>query len=252
MNSWDYPQRSYGAAKVSRAASRAGFLKRVYGFFTASILFSAIGAVVALNAGAGSSAEVVKIGQKLIPVPPLVAFFNSHYLIAMLVMFGAVFGASMVRHIKGLNVLALFGMATVMGIVIAPTLFAVTLRAGAGNTLSASPIRDAFLLTTVGFTGLTSYALISGRDFSFMRGALSMGLFVIIGASLLNLFLSSSVAGLAIASVGVLLFGGFVLYNTSNLLHSDEEDAIGGAIQLYMNFLNIFMFLLRILSGRRD
>jgi modulator of FtsH protease len=50
----------------------------------------------------------------------------------------------------------------------------------------------------------------------------------------------------------VLLFGGFVLYDTSRLLHSDEQDAVGGAIALYLNFLNIFLSLLRILSSRRD
>lgn len=242
MNSWDYPQRSVGSANVSRAASRSGFLKRVYGFFTASILFSAIGALVALTAGVTPKQ----------PIPPLVYFFGNHYIIAALVMFGAVFGASMVRHVKGLNVLALFGMASIIGVVIAPTLFAATIRAGAGNTLSSSPIRDAFILSTVGFAGLTGYALVSGRDFSFMRGALTMGIFVVIGASLLNLFLGSSVMGLAISSVAVLLFGAFVLYDTSRLLHSDEDDAIGGAIQLYLNFLNIFLSLLRILSARRD
>ncbi|HMY18134.1 MAG TPA: Bax inhibitor-1 family protein [Polyangium sp.] len=50
----------------------------------------------------------------------------------------------------------------------------------------------------------------------------------------------------------MLLFGAFVLYDTSRLLHSDEDDAVGGAIQLYLNFLNIFLSLLRILSSRRD
>lgn len=242
MNSWDYPQRPYGSANVSRAASRSGFLKRVYGFFTASILFSAIGALVALNVGVTATT----------PIPPLVSFFGNHYIIAALVMFGAVFGASMVRHVKGLNVLALFGMASIIGVVIAPTLFSAIIRAGAGGTLSSSPIRDAFILSTVGFGGLTGYALVSGKDFSFMRGALTMGIFVVIGASLLNLFLASSVMGLAISSVAVLLFGAFVLYDTSRLLHSDEDDAIGGAIQLYLNFLNIFLSLLRILSARRD
>jgi modulator of FtsH protease len=242
MNSWDYPQRSLGSASVSRSSSRSGFLKRVYGLFTASILFSAIGALVALNAGVTATQ----------PIPPLVSYFGHHYIIAALIMFGAVFGASMVRHVKGLNLLALFGMATVIGVVIAPTLFAVSIQSGAGKTLSSSPIRDAFILSTVGFAGLTGYALTSGRDFSFMRGALTMGIFVVIGASLLNLFFSSSVFGLAISSVAVLLFGAFVLYDTSRLLHSDEDDAVGGAIQLYLNFLNIFLSLLRILSSRRD
>lgn len=253
MNSWDHQSPAWaGARSNSRASSRAAFLKRVYGLFTGSIIFSALGALGALYGGLSSSQAIIRVGGQNVVVPPLVAFFGQHYFIAVLVMMGVVFGASMVRHVKGLNILALFGMATVIGIVIAPTLFYATLASGLGKTLSASPVRDAFLLSVIGFGGLTGYALTSTKDFSFLGGALSMGLFVVIGASLLNIFLGSSVFGLAISSVSVLLFGAFVLYDTSRMLHSDEEDAVGGAIQLYLNFLNIFLSLLRILSSRRD
>jgi modulator of FtsH protease len=252
MNSWEHQPRAWGAASISRAASRASFLKRVYGLFTGSIIFSAIGAVVALYGGLSSSQSILRVGGQSVVVPPLVAFFGQHYIIAFLVMMGAVFGASMVRHVKGLNVLALFGMASVIGIVIAPTLFYATLASGLGKTLSASPVRDAFVLSAVGFGGLTGYALTTSKDFSYLGGALTMGIFVVFGASLLNIFVGSSVFSLAISSVAVLLFGAFVLYDTSRLLHSDEDDAVGGAIQLYLNFLNIFLSLLRILSARRD
>ncbi len=74
------------------------------------------------------------------------------------------------------------------GIYIAPMLWFVQLMASQGQTLATSPIRDAFLLAVLGFTGLTSYALISKRDFSFLGGFLSMGLVVLIGASLLAIF----------------------------------------------------------------
>ncbi len=253
MNSWDQQPQTWGATKgISRLASRSSFLKRVYSLFTGSIIFSAVGASVALYGGLSSSQAVLRVGGQNVVVPPLVAFFGQHYFIAMLVMMGAVFGASMVRHVKGLNLLALFGMATVIGVVIAPTLFYATLASGLGKTLSASPVRDAFVLSAVGFGGLTGYALTTSKNFSYMGGALTMGLFVVIGASLLNIFVGSSVFSLAISSVAVLLFGAFVLYDTSRLLHSDEDDAVGGAIQLYLNFLNIFLSLVRILSSRRD
>ena len=105
--------------------------------------------------------------------------------------------------------------------------------------------------TTIAFVGLSGYALITKKDFSFMRGALTMGFFVVLGAMFLNFFVGSNVFGLAISSVVVLLFGAFILYDTSRLLRSGEDDAVGGAIQLYLNFLNIFLALLRILSSRR-
>jgi modulator of FtsH protease len=95
--------------------------------------------------------------------------------------------------------------------------------------------------------------LLSKRDFSFLGGALSMGLWVLIGASLIGLFVGGNAFSLAIASVGVLLFGGFVLYDTSRMLRDpSNRDPVGAAIGLYLNFLNIFIFLLRILSSRRD
>src|SRR5882762_1413071 len=73
-------------------------------------------------------------------------------------------------------------------------------------------------------------------------------------ASLLAIFVGGSAFSLAIASVGILLFGGFILYDTSRMLRDPtNRDAVGAAIGLYLNFLNLFIFLLRILSSsRRD
>ncbi|EYF06683.1 Integral membrane protein [Chondromyces apiculatus DSM 436] len=221
--------------------------------FTASVVFSAAGAMIALYAGTSVSRVAVGEGSYKTTVPPLVALVAQHPFITLALSLGAVFGASFVRHIKGVNVVALFGMATVLGILFAPALFVAQLSAGMGGTFSASPIRDAFILSVVGFGGLTTYALFTRKDFSYLGGALTMGIFVVLGASILNIFLGSSAFGLAISSVGVLLFGAYVLYDTSRLLHSDDEqDAVGGAIRLYLDFINIFLALLRILSARRD
>jgi modulator of FtsH protease len=150
------------------------------------------------------------------------------------------------------NVAALFGASFVSGLYIAPMLWFVQVQATQGSTLSAAPVRDAFLLTVLGFTGLTSYALLSKRDFSFLGGFLSMGLWVLIGASLLSLFVGGASFSLAIASVGVLLFGGYILFDTSRILRDPtNRDPVGAAIGLYLNFLNLFLFLLRILGSAR-
>ncbi len=237
-----YDMNVAGAQAISPA--RLAFLKKVYGLFTASIVFSAIGGIVALTAG-----TPVRVGE--VDVPPLVMFFTEHWIIGIALLLGSVFGASALRHKPGTNVVVLFAMALIVGVVIGPSLFFAQMAAELGGTISASPIRDAFLLTVAGFTGLTSYALITKKDFSYMRGALTMGFFVVLAALILNLFLASSVFALAIASVGVLLFGAYVLYDTSRLLRSDQRDPVGGAISLYVDFLNIFLFLLTIL-GRRN
>lgn len=233
--------------QVESASERLTFLKKVYGYFAGSVLASAFGAMLALYAGA-DAARLEYHGTR---VPPLVALVAGSPIITLLVMFGVVIGASAVRRKPGINVVALFGMAFILGVLFAPTLFWAQINAGMGASLSANPIRDAFILAVVMFGGLSGYVALSKKDFSYLGSALSMGLFVLIGAALLNIFLGSNVLGLAIASVGLLVFGGFVLYNTSRILRSQDRDAVGGAMQLYLDFLNIFLYLLRILGSSR-
>lgn len=258
---WGNPQQQYpqqgqfgyggwggGAVQqVESTADRLAFIKKVYAYFAASVVLSAAGAMVALYAGADAS----KVAIAGVPVPPLVALVASSPWIALIAMLGVVFGASAVRHKPVVNVVALFGMAFILGVLFAPSLFWAQVSAGMGGTLSASPIRDAFILAVVMFGGLTGYVALSKKDFSYLGSALTMGLFVILGASVLNIFLGSNIFGLAIASVGLILFGGYVLYDTSRILRSEERDAVGGAMKLYLDFLNIFLYLLRILGSRR-
>jgi modulator of FtsH protease len=247
--------RSFGQAiPLERApAEKLAFLRKVYALFTGSVVSAFVGAIIALYAGADMSKVTITLGHTVRTAPPLVVFFTNHMFIGIALFLGSFFAASALRERPGVNVAALFGASFVSGLYLAPMLWFVQLMATDGQTLSQSPIRDAFLLAVLGFTGLTTYALLSKRDFSFLRGFLTMGLWVLIGASLLSLFVGGSAFSLAIASVGVLLFGGFILFDTSRMLRDpSNRDPVGAAIGLYLNFLNIFVFLLRILSSRRD
>jgi modulator of FtsH protease len=253
MNEFTRP-RSFGQAGtlVEAPAEKLVFLRKVYTLFTGSLVTACLGALVALYAGADLSRVTVLIGREHVTIPPLVAFFANHWIIGMALFLGSFFGASVVRERPGVNVAALFGASFVSGLYIAPMLWLVTVQATQGMTLSTAPVRDAFLLTVLGFTGLSSYALLSKRDFSFLGGFLSMGLWVLIGASLLSIFVGGTAFSLAIASVGVLLFGGYILYDTSRILRDPtNRDPVGAAIGLYLNFLNLFLFLLRILASQR-
>lgn len=219
------------------------FLRKVYLLVTASVGVSAAFAAFALFAGTGAPG---------VEVPPLVAWFAAHPIIAILMMFGATFGASAVARKPGLNVLALFLLAGLMGLFIAPAVYVTQLMASQGQTLSPSPVLHAFALAVAAFVGLSGYALVSRRDFSFLHGFVSMGLFVVIGASLLNLFFGGAMLSLGIASAAVLLFGAFILYDTSRMLRSGENEPVPAALGLYLNFLNLFLALLRIFGSRRD
>ena len=74
---------------------------------------------------------------------------------------------------------------------------------------------------------------------------------MVIGASLLALLFHSSALSLAVASVSVLVFAGFILYDTSRILRSGGGDAVGAALSLFLSVINLFLALLRILSSQR-
>jgi FtsH-binding integral membrane protein len=236
---------------LERPVTRAlPYLRRVYGLFSGGIAFAIVGALLALYAGAPVE---VGAGRGEIAVPPLVAFGLAHPIIMMLIYFGAFLFASFARRKPGVNVIALFGYTFVTGLFLAPALFIAQVMASQGHTLDASPVRDAFLLTGAAFGGLTTYVFVSKRDFSFIGAGLTIGLWVVLGASLLGIFVHSEVFQLAIASVGVLLFAGYILYDTSRILRDrDESDPVGAALRLFLDVVNLFVFLLRILSSSRD
>ena len=215
MQNYSPFQDARGIAAVPRAAALP-FVRRVYSLLTVGMIFAALGALVALYAGAP-----VPVPQtRGIAVPPVVAFELEHGIVMLLVFFGAFFGANFARSRPGLNVAALFGFTFITGLFLAPTIFIAQLAASAGQTLDPSPVRDAFLLSTITFGGLTGYCFVTKRDFSFMGAALSTGLWVVIGASVLALLFHSSALSLAAASVGVLLFAGYILYDTSRILRA--------------------------------
>ncbi len=230
------------------AVETAAYLRKVYLLFTGGVFAAIGGALVALHAGTPAT---LGMGEGSITVPPVVAFGLQHAFLAMAIYLAVFFGASFARRVPGLNVVALFGYAFVTGLFVAPAVFVAQIMSA--HSLDPSPVRDAFLLTGAAFTGLTGYALVSKKDFSFLRGALVTGLWVVIGASLLGIFLHAEVFHLAIASVAVLLFAGFILYDTSRLLRSgDRSDPVGAALGLFLDVVNLFVSLLRILSSARD
>jgi modulator of FtsH protease len=246
-----FPTSSAGGPQASglTVSSALPYLRKVYALFTGGVGFAIAGGLVALYAGTPVLAQT---SGSEVAVPPIVAFAIDHYIVMMLVYFGAFFAASAMRRAPGVNVVALFGYTFITGLFLAPSIFFAQLLASHGASLDASPVRDSFLLTGAAFTGLTGYVFISKKDFSFLGASLSMGLWVVLGAMLLSIFVHSAALSLAVASVGVLLFSGYILYDTSRLLRDPEADAVSAALRLFLDVVNLFMFLLRILSSNRS
>ena len=123
-------------------------------------------------------------------------------------------------------------------------------------------VMTAFLTTAGMFGAMSVYGLVTKRDLTSMGSFMMMGLFGIIIAMVVNLFLGSSMLSLGISIVGVIVFLGLTAYDTQALRNMGEsapmDDAtairrgtIMGALKLYLDFINIFLMLLRIFGDRR-
>ncbi|WP_333816571.1 Bax inhibitor-1/YccA family protein [Tabrizicola sp.] len=123
-------------------------------------------------------------------------------------------------------------------------------------------IAQTFLITAIAFAGLSLYGYVTKRDLSGMGTFLMMGLIGLIVAMIVNFFLASSALAFAISVIGVLIFAGLTAYDTQNIKNTyiqhaaamDQEwlgkAAIMGALNLYLDFINLFMFLLQFMGNR--
>ncbi|HHH38553.1 MAG TPA: Bax inhibitor-1/YccA family protein [Sedimenticola sp.] len=102
--------------------------------------------------------------------------------------------------------------------------------------------------TGVIFLGLSGYALSSRRDFSFMGGFIFAGMMVMLVAVLANIFLQLPALQLAIAAGFILLMSGFILFQTSQMVHGGETNYISATYGLYLSIFNLFISLLQILG----
>lgn len=106
--------------------------------------------------------------------------------------------------------------------------------------------------TGIIFLGLSTYALTTRRDFNFMGGFLFVGMLVVLGASLANIFLAIPALSLAMSAVVVMLMSGFILFDTSRMVHGGVDNYILATVGLYMNIFNLFISLLQLLGITRD
>ncbi len=123
-------------------------------------------------------------------------------------------------------------------------------------------IAQTFLITSIAFAGLSLYGYVTKRDLSGMGTFLMMGLIGLLVAMVVNIFLASSALAFAISVIGLLIFAGLTAYDTQKIkadyiAHAQAMDqewlaksAIMGALNLYLDFINMFMFLLQFMGNR--
>lgn len=244
-----YAEGAGGEARPLGSA-RVAYLRKVYGLLAGA-------AFVAIGTGAAaiylSPTESVDMGDgTTLEVPLVAAVLLQFHFVAFALLFVATLVAGWVSRVRVLNVIALFGVSALMGLELAPMAFVAQVLATRGETLTANPVRDTFVMVGGIFGVLTAYVFVTKKDFSYLKATLAMGFWVVLAAAILSFALGSEPFSLAVASVGALLSMGFLLYQTSHIFRNSRmDDAVGDALGLIVQLRNLFVFLLRIFMSRR-
>ena len=156
--------------------------------------------------------------------------------------FGLLFATSKFRN-SGLGLVFVFALTGFMGYTLGPIL----------NAYLALPNGGQVVMTAMGatgaiFLGLSGYALVSRKDFSFMGGFLMVGILVAFMAGLGAIFFEMAALSLAVSSMFVLLMAGLILYQTSSIIHGGETNYIMATVTLYVTIFNLFTSLLHLLG----
>ena len=213
---------------VRTGEERATLVRRTYALVLVSVLVTMVGASFGLSQ------------------PQLMAAVAAHPFITFFVALAPLIMAQRARTQLPMNIGMVLLFNFVMGVMISQALFIY------GRT-QPGLIGQAAVLTLGAFGILTLYAFVSRRDFSAWGSFLIVGLWVLIGTMLLNLFFRNAAIDLWLASVSVLLFSGLLVFDTWRLRnHYGPDEYVGAAVQIYLDLLNMFMAILRILGNRRN
>lgn len=152
---------------------------------------------------------------------------------------------------SAMGLISVFLFTGFMGLTLGPILNA-TIH---GYSNGSQIVTAALASTGAIFFGLSGYAMTTRKDFSYLGGFLAVGISVTILASLALFFFYVPALDLVISSAIVLLMSGFILFETSQIIHGGERNYIMATVSLYVSLFNLFINLLRLfslLAGRRD
>ena len=213
---------------VRTGEERATLVRRTYSLVLVSVLVTMVGASFGLSQ------------------PNLMAAVAQHPFIAFFAALAPLLMATRKKTDFPFNIGLVLLFNLVMGVMISPALYFY-------GRQQPGLIGQAAVLTIGAFGILTLYAFVSRRDFSAWGSFLMVGLWVLIGTMLLNLFFQNTAIDLWLASIAVLLFSGLLVFDTWRLRNFyGPDEYVGAAVQIYLDLLNMFMAILRVMGNRRN
>jgi FtsH-binding integral membrane protein len=219
------------AVPVARTGvERAVLVRRTYG-----VVF--LGVLVTMAGAAFTMAQPAVLEQSA-----------RHPIITFLIFFGTMILAQRSHRVFPQNIAITLLATFVAGVMIAPMLYYY-------NRAQPGIVGQAAALTFMTFGALSLYATFSRRDFSAWGGFFMVGVVVLLITSLLNWFFKNETASLWLAAGTVFVFGGLLVFDTWRIVRSNQygpDDYVLAAVSIYLDVLNLFLAILRLLGGRRS
>ncbi len=239
----------FGAQAAAIDAGLRAYMIRVYNYMTAGVALTGVVAWFTYNAAvvtdaAGHITGLTAFGQAIFGGPLTIVLF--------LGTLGIVFFMSFrINTLQPSTALVLFmAYAGLLGLMLSSVFLAYT----------GASITRTFFISAASFGALSLYGYTTQRDLSPVGSFMVMGLFGLILAMIVNMFLKSTGLDFAISVIGVLIFAGLTAWDTQRIkeMYSANDDgtitgrkAVMGALALYLDFINLFLFLLRFMGDRR-
>lgn len=242
----DYNSRYSTAPTRSAAEIDEGlraYMLTVYNYMASALALTGLAAYVTANTPAVLEMFYTMEGGFLAPTMlGYIAMFSPLAFI-LVINFG-------INRMQASTVQMIFwAFATVMGISLSNILLMYT----------GTSVAKTFFVTAAAFGSLSLYGYTTKKNLTGMGSFLIMGLFGLIIASIVNMFMQSGAMDFVISVIGVLIFAGLTAYDTQRIklmyLESDHSEiaskkAVMGALSLYLDFINMFLFLLRFMGNR--
>jgi FtsH-binding integral membrane protein len=252
MSDFDRNVAARGGFADRAAAVDAGlraYMLRVYNYMAAAVALTGVVAYATFNA-----AVVTDASGKITALTPFgqTIFSGPLSIVLLLGTLGLVFFISFrINRLQYTTAMTLFMLyAALLGVTLSSIFLAYT----------GASITRVFFISAASFGALSLYGYTTQRDLSPMGSFMIMGLFGIIIASLVNIFLKSSGLDWAISVIGIGVFAGLTAWDTQRIkeMYDSMDDdgtmgrkAIMGALSLYLDFINLFLMLLRVVGDRR-
>jgi uncharacterized protein len=237
----------YRTDQVTIDAGLRAYMLRVYNYMAAGVALTGVVAWLTFSAAVtdvGGSLQLTSFGQTIFQGPVM--------WLLVLAPLGLVFALSfgINRLAAGTALMLFFLYAGLLGLSLASIFLVYT----------GESITRVFFISAASFGALSLWGYTTQRNLTAMGSFMFMGLIGIIIASLVNIFLASSGLAWAISVIGVIVFAGLTAYDTQAIkeMYSPMDDgtvagrkAVMGALRLYLDFVNLFLMLLRIFGNRR-